>query len=49
MRVEFYDTHNDIINACNVPLNQSGKTEIYMKPEIEFRKFLKLKISDPQS
>jgi len=49
MRVEFYDTQNDIINACNVPLYKSGKSEIYVKPEIEFRKFLKLKICDPQN
>jgi hypothetical protein len=44
VRAEFYDTRGDIINACNLTLNKSGKTEIYMKPEIEFKKFLKIKI-----
>ena len=48
VRVEFYDTDGDIINACNVPLNRTGKTTIYIKPENEIRKFLNLKIVDPQ-
>jgi hypothetical protein len=45
-RVEFYDTSDDIINACNVSIDKSGKTEIYLKPEQEFRKFRSLKIID---
>ncbi len=44
VRAEFYDTRNDIINACNIALSKTGKTEIYIKPEIEFKKFLKVKI-----
>jgi len=44
IRAEFYDTRNDIINACNIELTKSGRTVIYVKPEIEFKKFLKIKI-----
>jgi hypothetical protein len=48
VRVEFYDTDGDVINACNVALNKSGKTTIYIRPEAEIRKFLNLKIVSPQ-
>ena len=49
IRVEFYDTKDEIINACNIDLNKSGKTVIYIKPELEFKKFLKLKIVDSEN
>ena len=49
VRVEFYDTEGDLINETHIALNKSGKTTIYMKPESEFRKFLKLKIVSTQN